>query len=516
MGYHSEVTGSRMMLNIEYPDGRKSRKIMFDCGYYQEIAYRHLNYEHELNPADIDVIIISHNHIDHTGLLPKMVSEGYIGPIYMTNITRELLPAYLVDSAKQQPENAEYLRKRYRDDAYKFRTLYTYADVDKVLTLTIGVNYRKKIEVLPGVYVTFFENGHLLGAACVLVQITCYGKNPINFFFTGDYRSRNPLFFVPTIPRWVKKLELNIVCESTYGGVESTEIHPCFEKNMMEAFAKRMNILDGAFSQGRYQEILYFYRIMQEEGKIPPEYEICIDGALGISTCWKYMSILKRYYPNSPNFMPEGIRVLDDDTRNCILGDVMGRKTRIILITTSGMLSNGPARVHVPNFIERPDCMIHLCGYAAEETIARQLLDTIDKDKVRLWGKTYHRRATVRTTREFSRHAPADELIKFLQEFKTVRFVAVNHGSKSQAAEFVKRVVGECPNVEEVGRLNRQTMFCFIQKAKKGSMDENIAVKALPAKLCSSFDTCKQEKRQNTYKKTSKDTKSCDRRERRR
>jgi len=505
--YHHEVTGSRLVLNAVYPDGRK-QKIMVDCGYYQEVNYRYLNYEHELNPENIDVILITHNHIDHTGLLPKMAKEGFNGPIYMTQMTYELLPSYLQDSARQQPENAEYLRKKYPNDAYKFDVLYNDKDVQKVLPLAKGVDYRKTIEVLPGVKVTFYENGHLLGAACILVQFTCYGKKPLNFLFTGDYRSRNPLFFVPVIPKAVRKMELIIVCESTYGGVESQEIRKCFEKNMMEAFSKRMNVLIGAFAQGRMQEILNVFRIMQEEGKIPPEYEICIDGGLGISTCLKYMSLLRKYYPKSPNFMPEGVRVLDADSRSSILDSQGLRNSRKIVITTSGMLSNGPAREHVPNFLERYDCMIHLCGYAAEETIARQLLDTIRLNEVTIRGNVYQKNAVVKTTREFTSHAASDELIKFLSQFKNVRFVAVNHGSTVQSRDFAHLINDTCPNVEEVGRINRNNMYCFVQRAKRGAGYEDIEVKALPAKFKISYNYGKSDNSKNSvqhHKKTSRD-----------
>lgn len=491
--YHSEVTGSRLLLNAIYPDGRK-HKILVDCGYYQEVEYRYLNYEEELNPGDIDAILITHNHIDHTGLLPKMVKDGYNGPIYMTEITKELLPAFLRDSASQQEENAEYLRRKYPDDAHKFDILYDESDARRVLEFCVGVDYRKAVEILPGVTVTFLENGHILGSACILVQFACYGKKTTNFLFTGDYRPKNPLFFVPVIPREVRRMELNIVCESTYGVVESKKIRKCFEKNILEAFDKKMNILIGAFAQGRMQEILNVFRIMQNEGKIPPEYEICIDGGLGVSTCWKYQSLLKRYYPNSENFMPENVRVLDAESRRKILN---GHKTRVIVITTSGMLSNGPAKEHVPNFIERFDCMIHLCGYAAEETIARELLETIRLDEVKIRGKVYQKNAVVKTTREFTSHASGDELLAFLRQFKKVRFVVVNHGSTEQAKGFVHSVLKSCPNVEEVGKIDRHTMFCFVQKAKRGADYEDIEVKARPAKFKKPYQpnkNCKERK----------------------
>lgn len=477
--YHSEVTGSRLLLNAINPDGEKA-KILVDCGYYQEIEYRHLNYEQELKAEDVDAILITHNHLDHTGLVPRMVKEGYTGPVYMTKITRELISDFWKDSASQQEENAQYLRRKYPKDAKRFEALYDEVDARRAVELAIGVEYRETIEILPGVKVTFYENGHLFGAACILVQFFCHARKPINFLFTGDYRAKNPLFFVPTLPKALRKMELNIVCEATYGSTEGSEFKVCFEKNILEAFKKKQHILIGAFAQGRMQEILKRFRIMQQEGKIPPMYEICVDGRLGITTCQKYLDLFERYYPNTESFMPDNVRFLDATTRGTILDE---RGSRKIVITTSGMLSNGPAREHIPNFIERFDCMIHICGYAAEETIARELLETMKLDEVEIRNKVYQKNATVKTTREFTSHAPADELYKFLRQFHNVRFVVVNHGATRPAREFTDGVIDNCPNVDEVGRIDRQTMYCFIQRTPRGAGYDDIVVKAMPAKL---------------------------------
>lgn len=500
--YHSEVTGSRLLLNAIYPDGKK-QKILVDCGYYQEIEYRHLNYENELKAADIDAVLLTHNHLDHTGLVPKLVRDGYSGPIYMTNITRELIPGFWRDAASQQEENAQYLRKKYPKDASKFEKLYDESDCNKALNQSIGVEYREVLEILPGVKVTFYENGHLFGSACILVQFFCHTKKPntrkpLNYFFTGDYRARNPLFYVPPLPKAIRKMEMNIVCESTYGSTESKDFRVCFEKNILEAISKKMNILIGAFAQGRMQEILMRFKIMQAEGKIPPMYEICVDGRLGIWTCKKYLELFQRYYPNAESFMPENVRFLDATDRDEILRE---RGSRKIVITTSGMLSNGPARNHVSNFIERFDCMIHICGYAAEETVARELLNTMTMDEVEIRGKLYQKNAIVKTTREFTSHATSDELMKFLRQFHNVRFVVVNHGATRPSREFTESIIDKCPNVEEAGRINRQTMFCFIQKAPRGADYEDIVVKAMPAKLKEGPAKPVHKKYRHSYKK---------------
>lgn len=476
--YHNEVTGSRLMLVIERPDGIVYR-ILVDDGYFQEIQYRYLNYVDDLNPEDIDAILITHNHIDHTGLVPKTVRQGYRKKIYMTDITRELVRDFWKDSAEQQEDNARDLRERYPDEAFKFKPLYFSEDVDNAIDLCVGIKYRKTIEILPGVKVTFFENGHLLGAAMILVQCLYENRKSINFFFTGDYKLTNTFYSVPQLPSWVRKMELIMINESTYGTTKESDIKICFERNISEAFKRKQNILIGAFAQGRMQEVLYRIKVMQDKNYIPEEYEICVDGPLGIKTCFKYQEILETFNPAMKDFMPKGIVFVDPKSRSNILDD--GRPK--LVITTSGMLSNGPARVYVPIFLEHPNALIHLIGYAAEETLARKLLEAKRSETVTIGNKVYQKRAVVKTTREATSHATEDQMIRFINQFDNIQLLVINHGEKSVRESFAEDVSKECKKVRNVALIDRDHMFCIYQFGYENDEYSNLVIKKLPAKL---------------------------------
>lgn len=479
--YHSEVTGSRLMLVIQYPNG-KIKRILIDCGYFQEIEYRYLNYIEDFNPESIDAVLVTHNHIDHTGLLPKMVKNGYRGKIYMSQITKELLPKFLIDSSNQQAENCKYMRDKYPDDAYMFEPLYDRDDVNMTIAHCEGKEYLRKFHLFKdegiSVAVTFFENGHILGASMILVECKFAHMKSLNFFFTGDYKLTNMFFPVAPLPKRIRDMELIMVHEATYGTTSEHDIKKCFDHNMSVAFEKRQNILIGAFAQGRMQEILYRLKLMQDSGKIPSEYEIIVDGPLGISTTKKYKSILEWYNPQMADFLPQYTEA-DPKSRSNVLS--LGHP--VIVVTTSGMLSNGPARVYVPIFLTNENAMIHLTGYAAEETLARTLLDSKRDETITIGGVKYPKHAVIKTTREMTSHATVDDMINFINQFKNIRLLLVNHGATSVKDSLIDYIADSCDNVMMTDILDRKNMYCIYQFGKSGEKSSNITVKKLPANL---------------------------------
>lgn len=479
IAYHNEVTGSRFLLVIERPDGTTYR-ILIDYGYFQEPKYRYLNYVDDLDPEIIDAIVVTHNHIDHTGLLPKAVRHGYRNKIYMTEITESLIGEYLYDSAEQQEENVSEMRERYPNEAHKFNKLYYKEDVANTLKLCVGVPYRKTIQILPGVKLTFWENAHILGASMVLLQCSYENMKPMNYLFSGDFKFRSVFTKVPMFPKWFRNMELIMFVESTYGTTKTTDIKKCFWNNILEAFERKQDILIGSFALDRMQAILYDFKLMQDKGLIPPEYQICVDGPLGISTNGKYQSILDWYNPSKKDFMPKGVRYMDHKSRLHIFDDGVPK----IVITTSGMLNNGPARTYVPMFLERDNTLIHLVGYAAEETMARKLLDTKRDETVKLGNKIYHKKAIIKTTREKTAHSLEDELIdELIKQFTNIIFLGINHGNTDVKNAFYDDVMMECPNVKQAGILDREHMYSFYRVGLKSDRDTRIIVKARSAGL---------------------------------
>lgn len=493
--YHNEVTGSRLLVVVNFPNGT-TRRILIDCGYYQEIKYRYLNYVEDLNPENIDAMLITHNHIDHTGLIPKFVRYGYRNKIYMTNITQELCPAFLRDCCDQQEENAEDMRQRFPNEADNFKPLYYAEDVEKATELFVGVPYRKTLEILPGIKMTYFENGHILGAGMILLQCHYEGMQDINFFFTGDYRLKNCFYEVPPLPKWLKKLPLIMIHESTYGSTNANDIKKCFRENIFRAFSMKMDILIGAFAQGRMQELLYFFKCLEDENLIPEDYVIFVDGPLGIKTTFKYQNILSWYNPSKQDFLPKCVEFVNGKERMNVLNDSRPK----IIITTSGMLSNGPAKFYVPNFLQKPNGMIHLAGYAAEETLARKLLETKRDDVVPIGSQIIEKKCIVKTTRELSSHITADDGIEFIKQFENIIFLAVNHGEENSRKIFGERVIKET-DVNEVGLIDRNNMYVFYQNATKSVKYNDMLIKKVPTKLKNDYALSSKEKNYEKRKK---------------
>lgn len=439
---HSEVTGSCNIVTIRFPDGRKS-SFLTDCGLFQGRSEEKYNDELFFDPGQIEFSLVTHGHTDHIGRFPLMVRNGYKNPILATRDTKSIMGVSLIDSAKVLKQDARKEKGK--------RPLYTDTDVADTMQLVRECDFNRKIHLNENIDVTFFNNGHLYGAALVLVEIHYFEEKSINILFTGDYKQDNGFLNLEPLPQWLYDLPLTIVSESTYGYMDSSEIEPTFSDNIIECVRNGGTAVIPTFALGRMQEVLYLLKRLQDESLLPFEIPIFVDGDLGIEYTMMCKNGVFNVKEEMKDFMPQSVVFIDSTTRRNILNDQDSCK---IIVTTSGMGSFGPAQTYIPAYITNENALIQFTGYTVEGTLGRRLKDTPKGEGVEIRGIEYRRLANVEYTSEFSAHAKADELIEFLQKFNHLNLVLLNHGETPVKEMFAKRVmdVVKPKNTEILGR----------------------------------------------------------------
>lgn len=422
------VTGSNILISIQFPDG-ESKRLLIDCGMFQEKEYSNQNENFAFYPNKIDATLITHNHADHIARLPFMVKNGFESPIFTSATNVDFMPPALEDSCKVLRNLAKFK---------KTQCYYSDSDVSKTISLLKPCNWEVPVSIDQNIKCTFFKNGHLLGATLILVQISFPGYEDINILFTGDYKNSNMFFSVPKLPEWVLNLPLTVVIESTYGDKEKSDIEFCFTKNVIEAINNNATVICPVFSQGRAQEVLYEMQRLQESGLLSTEIPIFLDGNLAIKYTERYKNCPDILH-HMKNFLPENFSYVDKDLRESLLYNTESK----IILTSSGMGSYGPAQVYLPEYITRKNALIHFTGYCAEGTLGYKLKKAQNGEAVNVGGRVLKKSAQVEFTSEFSAHAKANELISFLNQFSDLKMVLVNHGSPTVKEKFAERVLNE-------------------------------------------------------------------------
>lgn len=452
MALHNRVTGSCIQVAIKTP-ANDGLQVLIDCGMYQENDEEEYNKKLDFNAKNIDYVFVTHNHVDHTGRLPLLIKNGYQGKIYCTQATKVLMPYALDDCCKVFKDISKVTKQK---------QLYNEEDVFETVAKLEEVEFGQTIELKKqqlNLKVTFLKNGHLLGAAMILLQIQCEDKYneepPINLLFTGDYNDCNMFFDVPSLPDWVRDLPLTIVMESTYGNSDSNTIEPCFKENISRKMMQDSGtIVVPVFSLGRCQEILKTLRDMQDDGRLDRSIPIYLDGKLA----FKYTHIYKKYdkclKEESRDFLPYDLKFIDDKERWLL----MSASDRKIVVTTSGSGSYGPAPIYIQRFITESNALIHFTGFQFKDSLGRRLMTTEKGSDVKVNGMMLTRQADVEYTAEFSAHAKADQLITFLKQFNSLKFILLNHGEPEVKDEFAKRIKRET-GLEKVGILERAYFF---------------------------------------------------------
>lgn len=441
LGAASQVTGSCYLLSVN------GLNLLVDCGLYQEREFQKRNWQpFPFPPARIDYLLLTHAHLDHSGLIPKVVKEGFRGRILCTPPTSELLPIVLFDTAKLQEEDAIIKKKRHqkegRQGPYPEIPLYTTSDVEKALPLVEAVDYHLKIDLGSGVKVVFNEAGHILGSSIIEILVANSSVEK-RILFSGD------------LGQWNKPLVRNpdtfsqadyIFLESTYGDRNHDQPEKVPERlaeNVNQVYKKGGNLVIPTFAIERAQELMYHLNLLVRSKKIP-KLPVFLDSPMAVSVTNVFDNYLRYLDKESQSLFSSGqnpfdfpgLKLIQDYNESKKIAEVGGSA---IIMAGSGMCTGGRIKQHLVNNIRRPESTILFVGYQAKGTLGRQILE--GQSPVRIYNQMYQVRARIDQIYGFSAHADREQLWKWLKSFKeTPKKIFLIHGEKDVIQNFAREI----------------------------------------------------------------------------
>ncbi len=433
--------GARTVTGAAYLMDKGASRVLTDCGMFQGVrSFEERNRRiHLYRPRGIDAVVLTHAHIDHSGLLPALVKAGYGGPIYSTPATRDLCEILLLDSAHIQEMEAEWqARKNLRHGRKRaLPPLYTQQDARDAMERFRPIPYGERWEAAEGVHVRFQDAGHILGSALVEMWVT-EADQTTKVVFSGDLgRSEQPII---ANPQPIEEAEI-LLLESTYGD----RLHKSQEDTLQEfLYIVREAIRDGekvivpAFAVGRTQELLYILHQLHHKGLLP-EIPVYVDSPLAIAATEVFRRHPECFDGQARAFLRQGDEPLS------IPGLVLSRSTEesraineargpAIVLAASGMCEAGRIKHHLKHNLWRLKAHVVFIGYQADGTTGRQIVD--GAKRVKLFGEEVAVRARIHTLGGFSAHADRDELLDWAGHIRTpgVRIFLVHGEEKSALA----------------------------------------------------------------------------------
>ena len=442
LGATREVTGSKHLITLN-----NGKKILLDCGMYQgkgmetDAMNRNLGF----SPRDVDYLILSHAHIDHSGLIPYIAKLGFEGSIVTTHASRDLCTIMLADCGKiQEYDTLTHNKKRSRQHLPPVEPIFTRADAEQSMQYFVGIPYNKQFRVTKGVKVMFSNTGHLLGGGVVNLQIKEEGKT-YRIAFTGDVG--RPVNRILRSPQPFPQADF-IICESTYGNRlhESTVVA---EDKLLETIhktcvEKQGKLIIPSFSIGRTQEVIYSLNNFYNEGKLP-KIKVYVDSPLSVnatnifrlhSECFND-SILENMETDPDPFGFNDLYYIQkvDDSKK--LNDI---REPCIIISASGMMEAGRVKHHLANSISNPKNTVLAVGYCSPSTLGARILR--GDQAVSIFGHMHLVRADIERIDSYSGHADYKELMAFLecQDPEQVKKVFLVHGDYEAQQFFAGRL----------------------------------------------------------------------------
>lgn len=465
LGAIQQVTGSCYL--IETHD---KKNILLECGMEQGGDKENNNNNNNddnkkrsaftFNPEHIDAVVISHAHIDHSGMLPRLVAEGFRGPIFATDATCELMELMLLDAAHIQEKDTEWENRwRARRGKRAIKPIYVSEDAERVLNLRRPVDYETPTEVVPGVKVSFHDAGHIIGSAVVKLEFTEPNDSVRTLVFSGDLGSTcSPLMKDPAILTHADVLLL----ESTYGDRD----HRCNEDTLDELVAileqadkDGGNVMIPAFSVGRTQDILFHLGRFYQEGRLP-QHTVYLDSPMAIRANDIYYRhrddfdeehramLIEHNIRNVHDWLPI-LKLTPTPAESMAINEV---KSGAIIVAGSGMCNGGRIIHHFKHNLWRTDCHIIFTGFQARGTNGRAIVD--GAKTVRVFREDIMVGAQVHTLGGFSAHAGQSQLIEWASHFANRPELHLIHGELDKMeilqSEFKKRLNWDA-NIPELG-----------------------------------------------------------------
>jgi len=420
LGATGTVTGSKYLLSCDTDAGTK--RILIDCGLFQGLKQLRLKNWAKLpiNPKDVDVVVLTHAHIDHTGYLPLFVKNGFSGNVYCTDATRDLCDILLPDSAHLQEEEADYANRRGFSKHNPALPLYTKEDADNALELLVAVDFEQQVDLGDGLTLTFTPNGHILGSAFVRIQ-----NKKMSVVFSGDIGRPNDILMKP--PARLKQADY-LVLESTYGNRLHEQDDPQVKlASVINKTVKRKGVvLIPVFAVGRAQELLYYIHLLKSTGAISKDIPVYLNSPMAVdaTAIFSHHSGEHRLSPEQCSALNRTAHMVNSVEQSKRLNETKGP---MIILSASGMASGGRVVHHLKAFAPKPNNTILFVGFQAAGTRGAAMLD--GAESIKIHGEYVPVRADVELISNLSAHADYSEIIEWLGGIETApKMTFITHG----------------------------------------------------------------------------------------
>lgn len=440
------VTGSMHHVGVD------GRQFLLDCGTFQgkRQQARQRNSELPFSARDIDGVVLSHAHIDHSGNLPTLVKRGFNGPIWASPATVDLCEPMLLDSAHLQEKDAEFLNKRAwrkravlgHDGEEVVEPVYTTPDVEATLPLFRRALLHRPAEIAPGLTFELLEAGHMLGSTFIVLEQQRNGK-PLRLAFSGDIGRVN----LPIIPDPEPCPQVDyLILESTYGDRLHKELGQVAAKladTINRTAARGGKIIVPAFAVGRTQQLIYVLNELHAQKRIP-DIPVFVDSPLAVKTTKVFRAHLEAYDAETTAYIHNGddpfefhrLKYIQDVQESKALNDLRGP---MMIVSASGMCEGGRILHHLRNNIEDPRNTILITGFQGENTLGRKIVEK--HPEVPIFGEPFKLRAEVVKLNELSGHADQRELLQWIKgAAHGLKRVFLVHGEPSQQEALAKAI----------------------------------------------------------------------------